>query len=69
MSKRKYTIGRPIRTVGEFESSDSKFFVVQFGRTWKTLHRGFLDSWQFHTLQVFCNNGNVYTAEEIKSDE
>lgn len=64
--KRKYRIGMPIRTVGDFEKSENTFFIVYFGKTSKTIHRGFLESWQYHTLKVFCNRGNVYTAERIE---
>ena len=69
MSKKKYTIGKPIRTVAEFERSDSKFYIVFFGMTTaKTLHRSFLESWQYHTLKLFCDRGNVYTAERIEDE-
>ena len=68
MSKRKYTIGRPIRTVCEFERCDNEFFIVKFGEVWRTRHRSFLESLQFHTLQTFCNSGRVYAAKRIEEN-
>ena len=66
MSKPKYKAGRPVYTVGEFERCESLFFKVRFGSNLKTLHRSFLEAWQFHTLQWFCRCGKVYEAERIE---
>ena len=61
--KAKYKRGIKIVSVGDFEKSSSKFFRVRFGVEERTIHRGFIESWQYHTLHSFIHGGCVYEAE------
>ena len=61
--KRKYKRGKQIKSVGEFEQSNATFFRVRFGEKEKTIHYGFLESWQYHTLSLFIYRGCVFEAE------
>lgn len=64
MSEKKYKRGKPIRSISEFDQSESKWFIVYFGRTNpQTKHRSFLISWQYRTLLDFINKGFVFEAE------
>ncbi len=67
MSERKYSQGKPIRSVAEFEQYDGTFFVVKFGNRGKTIHRAFLISWQYGFLKKFIEQGWVFEA--IKDDK
>ena len=61
---RKYKRGKQIKTVGEFEQSNATFFWVLFGQnTERTVHRAFLISWQYHTLELFIKRGWVFEAD------
>lgn len=65
MTQPKYKIGKQIHSVAEFEQSDCTFFKVRFGNNLKTIHRGFLISWQYRTLLIWIERGGVYEAESI----
>lgn len=65
MSKRKYRRGKQITSMGNFERSTCTFFVIRFGTEERTRHRGFVESWQYHTLLMFIRRGDVYEAERI----
>lgn len=60
--KSKYQKGPPIRSIAEFEECSSKWFIVTFGGTHKTLHRAFLISWQYRLLKHFIDDGLVNVA-------
>ena len=60
--KSKYQKGTQIRSIAEFEECGSKWFIVTFGGTHKTLHRAFLISWQYRLLKTFIDNGLVNIA-------
>lgn len=60
--KAKYKKGNKIVSVGDFEKCSAKFFRVIFGNKERTMHRGFLESWQYHTLYLFIHRGCVYEA-------
>ena len=32
----------------------------------RTIHRGFIESWQYHTLDIFIRRGWIYEAKTIK---
>ena len=65
--KAKYERGWQIRTMCDFSHSNARFFRVLFGEGHeRTIHRGFLESWQYHTLDMFIKRGWVYEAETIK---
>ena len=66
--KVKYKKGQKIVSVGDFEKSSVTFFRVRFGKYEKTMHRGFLESWQYHTLHSFVHGGCIYEAEPICAD-
>ena len=59
----KYKKGKKIESVADFEKSNSLWYRVVFGNNERTKHRGFLESWQYHTLDLFIRNGWVYEAE------
>lgn len=61
--KAKYKKGRKIVSVSSFEESPATFYRIRFGKHEKTLHRGFLESWQYHTLHNFIHGGCIYEAE------
>lgn len=65
MSKSQYKPVIQLHSVADFEANPSRWYKVRFGNTLKTLHRGFLESWQYHTLDTFIQRGNVYIAERI----
>lgn len=68
MSKPKYKQGKQIKTVADFSKSNNTWFKVNFGNRQKTLHRSFLISWQYRTLELFINRGSVYEADNIKGE-
>ena len=65
MSKRKYKAAYPLMTMAVFADYKGTYFIVRFGKNLKTVHRGFLESWQYGTLKRFVENGWVYAAERI----
>jgi len=67
MSERKYSQGKPIRSMAEFEQYDGIFFVVKFGNGSRTMHRTFLISWQYRSLKKFIDQGCVFEA--VKDDK
>ena len=66
--KAKYKNGKIIHSIKEFEDSQSELFRVKFGETWKTLHTGFITSWQYHMLKSFIYQGRVCEAD-LKDQE
>ena len=67
--KAKYKRGRKIESVGDFEKSEARFYRVLFGKDERTKHRGFLESWQYHTLWIFIHKGCVHEADAIETDK
>lgn len=68
--KAKYKKGRKIESVGDFEKSQATYFRVRFGENEKTLHRSFIESWQYHTLYVYIHyGGRIYEAEPCADGE
>ena len=65
MTKPKYKKGRRIQSVADFSRTCWLWFIVEFGNTKKTLHRSFLISWQYRTLEQFVNAGRVFVANPI----
>lgn len=59
--KAKYKRGKQIRSMCDFEHSNANWYKVLFGEE-RTKHRGFLESWQYHTLEMFIKNGRVFEA-------
>ena len=57
----------PIRTVSEFESCDDTWFKVQYGITWKTTHRSWIESWQYRMLKKFINDGRLWKVENLSN--
>jgi len=71
MGKRKYKKGKPIRCFAMFEESNCRFFIVTYGGDLKgkTTHRAFLESWQYHTLDVFMQRGWIYETVRIEDEQ
>lgn len=65
----KYKAGKQIKSVGDFEKSECSYFKVFFGNQLQTKHRGFMESWQYHTLEMFVKSGLVFEAIAIGEDE
>ena len=63
----KYKQGRKIRSVGDFEKSDAKFFWVKYGKP-MVRHRGWLVSQQFNQLKILIDRG-MYVAKERDTDD
>jgi len=59
MSKAKYTQGKQINTISEFDQCESLWYKWN-GRT---THRSVLMSLQYRTLLNAITNGRLYTAE------
>ena len=66
--KGRYRRGKRIGSVADFEKSRVLWYRVTFGTYERTLHRSFLESWQYHTLDMFIRSGRVYEAELIEKD-
>lgn len=66
MSKRKYTIGKRITTMAEFEASDHMWFIIKPGSQEWTRHRGVLESMTYHTLKKFL--GSIYEADRVEEE-
>lgn len=69
MSKPKFKRGRKIESVSDFSRTSCQWFIVNFGRRQKTLHRSFIVSWQYYTLETFIKIGMVYVADPIADKE
>ncbi len=67
MSKRKFKEGRKVVSVAEL--LEHEWFIVRFGKKAKTVHKGFLTSWQFHTCELFVDQGRIYIAERMANGE
>lgn len=63
---RKFRQGKQITSLNDFENYTGDWFSVQFGRTLKATHRGFLISWQYRQLKKFIDNGWVFETERIE---
>lgn len=68
MSRSKYKANRPIRSVAEFEQSECKFFIVFFGTTKRTIHRIFLENWQYRKLAEMIKKRTVFEAGLIEGE-
>ncbi len=68
MSKRKYRTAYQFFTMAAFADYKGTYFIVRFGKNLKTVHRGFLESWQYRTLKRFVENGWVYASERIDDE-
>ena len=66
MSKRRYSAGRRISSLADFENYKGTWFIVQFGDKQKTLHRGFVESWQTRMLMSFVYSGRVFETRRIE---
>lgn len=69
MSKRRYESGEPIYSLADFERYDGMWFRVNFGMTTKTLHRGFIESWQVAILKRFIYGGRLFEAKEVGDEK
>ena len=67
MTKRKYKRGKLIASMADFEKSKSSWYKVWFGgeQAERTRHRGFLESWQYHTLDIFIRAKRVFEAVPV----
>ena len=69
MSKSKYKVGKPIRSISEFDQSECKFFKVFFGSNARTLHRSFLMSWQYRMLLEKINKRTIFEANLMEAEK
>ena len=68
MTARKYKEGQIIRSISDFDQSESEFYIVHFGNKPKTVHRSFLISQQYRVLKRWTDMGMVFAAERIEND-
>ena len=61
MSKRKYRERYEITSMTMFDEYCGDYFIFRG----KTLHRGFIESWQYRSLKNIVKNGWLFAAEEI----
>ena len=59
----KYTKGKQIKSLSEFETCESKFFKVKFGDKERTIQRSFLINWSFRQLTKFIYCGLIAQAD------
>lgn len=64
MSKKKYKRGDKLKSVSELLEHD--FFIMSMPKSEKTLHAGFVKSWQLQTCDKLIRLGMLYTAERIR---
>lgn len=68
MSKRKFKKGPRVDSVAELLEHD--WFIVDFGpKTAKTVHTGFLRSWQLQTCEKFIDAERIYIAVRLTNEE
>lgn len=65
MSKPKYSKGKKIESVADFEKSGCTFFKVMNNTT----HRGWIESWQYRVLKDCISKGHLFEAELIEVDK
>ena len=68
MTARKYKEGQIIRSISDFDQSESEFNIVHFGNKPKTVHRSFLISQQYRVLKQWIGRGMVFAAERIENE-
>lgn len=57
---RKYKQGEQIKSVAQYErTAQTLTFFMVYGRT---THKGWLESWQYRTLQNYIKAGAIYEA-------
>lgn len=69
MSKRKYARSTRINNMSELSKYTGDYYVIQFGKTFKTLHVGFVHSFQYRYLRNLVKSGNVYKAKRIRKND
>lgn len=62
MAKAKYKKGKKIESVADFEKSTCTYFKVHD----RTIHRAWIESWQYRTLKNFIMNSYLYETEMIE---
>lgn len=68
MSKPKYKRGKLISSIADFGKSECKYFKVLFGKNEKTMHRSWIESWQYHMFDAFVKQKRVYEAVLIDEE-
>lgn len=66
MARKQYMKGKPVETIRQFDECGKTYFIVKFGESTRTLHRGFLEAWKYGLLKNFIRQGRVYEAEKIE---
>lgn len=57
-------MGNQIKNMRMYENYTGQFFMVKFGNGYpKTMHRSFIESWQYRVLERFVKSGRVFKAE------
>ena len=69
MSKPKYKQGKLIKSISDFDKNKSEFYRVDFGKNTRTIHRSFLISWTYRTLENFINRGGIHEAEMTEEEK
>lgn len=67
---RKYTAGRRIRSVAEFEKDDADVYIIKYGADKEcATARGWIISWQYRYLSNMIRGGKIYEAKAAGGDE
>lgn len=66
MSQKKYERGQRIKNMSEFSRYTGTYYIVKFGEKYRTLHVGFVQSWQYRYVYNLVRAGRVYIAKKIK---
>lgn len=61
MSKKKYKKGKKVASVSELLEHD--YFIMSTPNKDKTLHAGFVRSWQLQTCEKLIRLGMIYIAD------
>lgn len=69
MSKKKYKAQYQITSMTDYDKYEGLYFVIKYGDTMKTTHRGWVESFQYRTLKNMVLNGRVYAAEELRNEQ
>lgn len=59
----KYTRGRRIRSVGDFENCNEDMFWIELGH-FHVRHKGWLISWQYQYLKRMIDAGFIFIAKK-----
>lgn len=66
-TKRKFRVGTPVRQLDEL--TQHEYFMIRLGSKWKTVHNGFVRSWQLNFCWEMISKRNIRVAERLTNAE